>query len=76
MAPRVTVGLDVHYVSYGTPHGEFVSQCRAAKVTEITGEAVSLVIFNPTGIFLNQHLLYSPERAAGTWHFDGTDCQE
>jgi hypothetical protein len=25
----------VHYVSYGTPKGEYTSQCRAATVTEV-----------------------------------------
>lgn len=30
-----TVGRDVHYVSYGTPNGEFLPACRAAKVTEV-----------------------------------------
>lgn len=29
-----TVGRIVHYVSYGTPGGEYQSQCRAAVVTE------------------------------------------
>lgn len=29
------VGAIVHYVSFGTPGGEYTSQCRAAMVTEI-----------------------------------------
>lgn len=29
-----TVGRMVHYVSYGTPNGEYSSQCRAAVVTK------------------------------------------
>jgi hypothetical protein len=33
MIPRV--GDRVHYVSYGTPEGEYTSQCRAAIVTEV-----------------------------------------
>jgi len=32
-----TVGRVVHYVSYGTPGGEYTSQCRAAMVTEAGG---------------------------------------
>jgi hypothetical protein len=32
---RPTVGLTVHYVSYGTPGGEYASQCRAATVAEV-----------------------------------------
>lgn len=34
-----TVGRVVHYVSYGTPGGEYTSECRAAMVTEVGGWA-------------------------------------
>lgn len=30
-----SVGRIVHYVSYGTPSGEYTSQCRAAIVTAV-----------------------------------------
>lgn len=35
--PELTpsVGRIVHYVSYGTPGGEYTSQCRAAIITEV-----------------------------------------
>lgn len=33
--PTPSVGRIVHYVSYGTPGGEYTSQCRAAKVAEV-----------------------------------------
>lgn len=49
-----TVCRMVHYVSYGTPGGEYSSQCRAAVVTEVTGETVGLCVMNPTGLFFNQ----------------------
>jgi hypothetical protein len=32
---KPTVGRTVHYVSYGTPGGEYASVCRAAIVTEV-----------------------------------------
>lgn len=35
--PEPSVGRDVHYVSYGTPGGEYPSVCRAAKITEVNG---------------------------------------
>ena len=35
MSPVPSVGRDVHYVSYGTPGGEYSSVCRAAKITEV-----------------------------------------
>lgn len=35
MSPTPSVGRIVHYVSYGTPGGEYKSECRAALVTEV-----------------------------------------
>lgn len=32
---RPSIGRIVHYVSYGTPGGEYTSQCRAAIITEV-----------------------------------------
>lgn len=50
----------VHYVSYGTPGGEYTSQCRAAVITEVAdpnfgeGETrVGLAVVNPTGLFFH-----------------------
>jgi hypothetical protein len=55
--PRV--GDVVHYVSYGTPGGEFTKECRAAIVTEVTGHphadgTAGLCVLNPTGQFFNR----------------------
>lgn len=63
---KPSVGGDVHYVSYGTPGGEYPSVCRAAKITAVDtyqdgeGEGglhvghVSLCVFNPEGLFFNK----------------------
>lgn len=58
---KPSVGRIVHYVSYGTPGGEYTSQCRAAIVAGVPtatweGDAqpVDLVVLNPTGMFFNQ----------------------
>jgi hypothetical protein len=76
-----SVGRIVHYVSYGTPGGEYVSQCRAAIVTEVddpepgAGEGwavrprVGLCVMNPTGHFFNQHVPYGDVHGGGTWHW-------
>jgi hypothetical protein len=73
-----SVGRVVHYVSYGTPGGEFSQQCRAAVVTEVDGaELVSLAVFNPTGVFFNRRCEHAEpvQQAAGrvltggTWHW-------
>lgn len=68
--PTPSVGRIVHYVSYGTPGGEYTSQCRAAIVTEVRDEdTVSLAVLNPTGIFLNQGLGHDEDKSGGTWHW-------
>jgi hypothetical protein len=33
--PKPSIGRIVHYVSYGTPGGEYQSECRAAIITEV-----------------------------------------
>ena len=65
---RPSVGRIVHYVSYGTPGGEYPKTCRAAVVTGVgdllpypTGDEVppdgaelaDLCVLNPTGVFFN-----------------------
>lgn len=69
----LAVGRIVHYVAYGTPGGEFpAGVCRAAIITEVEdpeSALVSLCVFNPTGIFLNQHLYHDSQHAPGTWHW-------
>uniref|UniRef100_UPI0036861ED1 hypothetical protein n=1 Tax=Embleya sp. NPDC059237 TaxID=3346784 RepID=UPI0036861ED1 len=78
--PHPTVGRIVHYVSYGTPGGEYTSQCRAAIVTaadsvpEDTPEPgdvfASLAILNPEGMFFNRFVLQDEDdHAGGTWHW-------
>jgi hypothetical protein len=65
-----SVGRIVHYVSYGTPAGEYKSECRAAVVTEIgevwvpegqerpAGTPVSLAVLNPEGMFFNRGVAF------------------
>lgn len=60
-----TVGRIVHYVSFGTPGGEYTSQCRAAVVTEVCPDGdpehdgcASLCVLNPTGQFFNEHVSF------------------
>jgi len=50
-----SVGRIVHYVSYGTPGGEYPSACRAAIITEAdTSDTVGLAVLNPTGVFFDR----------------------
>lgn len=74
-----SIGRIVHYVSYGTPGGEYTSECRAAIVTAVDTEnefrepdaaVVSLTVFNPEGMFFNQHCRQNEDRKpGGTWHW-------
>lgn len=77
---KPTVGRIVHYVSYGTPGGEYTSECRAAIVTatdpnpEDTPEPgqifVSLAVLNPEGMFFNRFVLQDEhDHTGGTWHW-------
>lgn len=66
-----SVGRIVHYVSYGTPGGEYPSVCRAAVVTHVDDlDMCSLAVLNPTGMFFNEHVLHNEEEQdGGTWHW-------
>jgi hypothetical protein len=76
------IGDVVHYVSYGTPGGEYGKECRAAVITQVDEHDdifVGLCVLNPTGQFFNPrvmlnkiHGLWGDGQAAsyhgGTWH--------
>jgi len=74
VAMKPSVGRVVHYVSYGTPGGEYKSECRAAVVTEVdpfverdSAQHVGLCVLNPTGQFFNRAVPYH-EGDAGQDH--------
>lgn len=80
MEQVASVGRIVHYVSYGTPGGEYKSRCVAAIITDIrtidkhidgreTITQVRLKIFNPDGDFNSPWLEMSEEHKGGTWHW-------
>lgn len=71
---KPSVGRIVHYVSYGTPGGEYPSVCRAAIITEADSEpgvtAVGLAVLNPEGMFFNRDVTHSEDdHRGGTWHW-------
>lgn len=58
---KPSVGRIVHYVSYGTPGGEYGKQCRAAIITEVSAtdpNVVGLCVLNPTGQFFNREVVH------------------
>jgi len=77
-----SVGRIVHYVSYGTPGGEYPSVCRAAIITAVDNYqdpklddtlhvgAVDLCVLNPEGMFFNRGVLQrEDEHRGGSWHW-------
>src|ERR1017187_4027463 len=79
---KPSVGRTVHYVSFGTPGGEYKSECRAAVVTEVgevwvpegqeppEGTPVGLAVLYPTGMFFNRGVMqHERDLQGGTWHW-------
>jgi len=76
---KPSVGGIVHYVSYGTPGGEYGRECRAAVVTELSPNlaggtetdhtTVRLFVMNPAGIFHDICPQDEIAKAGGTWHW-------
>jgi hypothetical protein len=76
---KPSVGRIVHYVSYGTPAGEYGKECRAAIVTQVNGpgadehERVGVAVLNPSGMFFHDDLPELDPAAhgyrGGTWHW-------
>ena len=73
---KPSVGRVVHYVSFGTPGGEFKSECRAAIIASAPtagrgrpAKKIDLVVLNPTGLFFNACVQDEDTKAGGTWHF-------
>jgi hypothetical protein len=66
---KPSIGRIVHYTSYGTPNGEYPSVCRAAIVTEVTGEVIGLAVLNPEGMFFNRGVTEGVNGEGGTWHW-------
>jgi hypothetical protein len=77
---KPSIGRIVHYVSYGTPGGEYTSQCRAAIITGLDPEPektpepgqvfADLCVLNPTGQFFDRMCLQDEvDKTGGTWHW-------
>lgn len=64
-----TVGRMVHYISYGTPNGEYKPEHRAAVITRVAKnkKTVGLCIMNPTGLFFNDKVNFGTRE--GQWHW-------
>lgn len=77
MKQRPRLGDRVHYLSFGTPGGEYPMTCRCAEVTETARgnpELVGLLVMNPTGLFFRPIAAggseYDPDlEDGGSWHW-------
>lgn len=66
---KVSIGRIVHYQSYGTPNGEYLSEPRAAIVTQVfENDDCQLFIFNPQGLFV-QKVPFSETPKSGHWNW-------
>lgn len=83
---KPTIGRIVHYQSFGTPGGEHLPEPRAAIVTQVRTvdracageppapvEVASLCVLNPTGMFFNTDVPYSPTPKPGHWNWPPRD---
>ena len=69
---KASVARTVHYVSYGTPGGEYLPAHRAAIITEVNNDEtdeVSLCVLNPSGMFFDRFVQHDEDKARGTWHW-------
>jgi hypothetical protein len=70
-----SVGRIVHYVSYGSKGGKYPETCRAAIVTEVSGERedpseIGIAVLNPTGVFFDRQVRQDEDdKPGGTWHW-------
>ena len=69
MEQKPSIGRIMHYVSYGTPKGEYKSRCVAAIITDVENNKVRLKIFNPDGDFNSPWLEESKDNMPGSWHW-------
>ena len=77
MSTQPTIGRVVHYVSYGSPGGEYQSECRCAMVTEINPQDIGLAVLNPTGLFFDRQVRQSEvKHTGGTWHWPCVRVEE
>ena len=66
---KPSVGRSVHYISYGTPSGEYKPEHRAAIITRV-GESdgvVDICVLNPTGMFFNQNVKFGTREGQVHW---------
>ena len=81
--PRPSIGRMVHYVSYGTPGGEYKSVCRAAVITIVHStmpgahDVIGLAVLNPMGVFFDEYVAPNHvSNSGGTWHWPERVAEE
>lgn len=67
-----SIGRIVHYQAHGSPDGTHKSVPRAAIITAVHNDTdVALTVFNPSGMFFNEHCLFDDSETprGGTWRW-------
>jgi len=65
---KPSIGRIVHYMSYGTPNGEYKPEPRAAIITGIVDDqTVHLCVLNPTGQFFNLSVKQGDQGGQWSW---------
>lgn len=64
-----SVGRVVLYQRHGSPNGQHKSEPSPAIVTEVTGDTITLCVFNPNGIYFNRDTRFDADAGPGTWRW-------
>lgn len=69
-SPTPAVGRIAHFQTHGTADGAFVSEARAAIISdlpEVGDGIVGLTVFHPTGVFFKGDVPYAETPTPGHW---------
>lgn len=71
MEQKPSIGRIVLYQRHGSPNGQHTSEPSPAIVTAVhaPSDAVSLAIFNPTGLYFQTVVEHDEKAAPGTWRW-------
>jgi hypothetical protein len=68
-----SIGRVVHYQRHGSPNGQHKSEPSPAIITNVREgldrTIVSLVVFNPTGMYFNEDVVFDTAGGPGTWRW-------
>lgn len=69
MDQQPSIGRIVFYQRHGSPNGQHKAEPSPAIVTEVTGDTITVCVFNPNGIYFNKGTKFSADAEPGTWRW-------